>query len=106
MDKTLYEEINIAEYAKKTFGMYGGEETTVTIECENYLAGVMIDRFGKDVIFKIVDDEHFQVVVTVSVSLQFIGWVISLGKGARIVAPQSTVDKVKSEIKRLTKQYR
>lgn len=29
--------------------MYGGKEEWVRIECDNSFAGVMIDRFGKDV---------------------------------------------------------
>ncbi len=32
---------------EKMFGMYGGKEEWVRIECDNSFAGVMIDRFGK-----------------------------------------------------------
>ena len=54
--------------------MFDGEEQSVEILCENHLAGVMIDRFGKDVRMQKVDDEHFRVVVRVAVSSHFIHW--------------------------------
>lgn len=39
----------MAAYAKKMFNMFDGEEQNVEILCNNSLAGVMIDRFGKGV---------------------------------------------------------
>ena len=37
----------------------GGKEEYVHIKCDNSLAGVMIDRFGKDVSMVRLDEEHF-----------------------------------------------
>nr|MCR4781506.1 WYL domain-containing protein [Lachnospiraceae bacterium] len=90
----------------KMFDMFDGEDETVTIECDNYLAGVMIDRFGKEVKMHRTDANHFKVKVDVAVSKQFIHWVMSLGDGAKITAPESVVSEVKAEIKRLTKLYK
>lgn len=96
---------DMGAYAKKMFGMFGGEEEMVKILCKNELAGVMIDRFGKDVMLVKVDEEHFYVNVKVAVSRQFLFWVIALGEGAKIVAPKRVVEKVKEEIGRLVEQY-
>ena len=52
------------------------------------------------------DDLHFTVNVDVSVSSQFIHWVMALGDGAKIIEPPSVVSKVHDEIKRLSEQYR
>ena len=41
--------------------MYGGKEEWVRIECDNSFAGVMIDRFGKDVSMIRLDDKRFVV---------------------------------------------
>ena len=41
-------ELNIAAYSRSLFGMLGGESKHVTLECHNNMAGVIIDRFGKD----------------------------------------------------------
>ena len=44
-----FQNFDLAAFAKKTFGMYGGVDAEVTLECRNELAGVVIDRFGHDV---------------------------------------------------------
>ena len=44
-----FERLNMADYAKKSFGMFGGKEQKVKLLVKNELAGVMIDRFGKDI---------------------------------------------------------
>ena len=47
---------DMAKYSKSVFGMFTGEETDVTLEAENHMAGVVIDRFGKDINITPVDD--------------------------------------------------
>lgn len=103
--KNHFKQFDIATYAKKMFGMFGGKEELVKIECHNSLAGVMIDRFGKDVAMMKKDAEHFTVNVRVEVSKQFLGWVMALGEGAKIVEPECVVTQLKEEIDRLVKQY-
>ena len=96
---------DVGLYAKKVFGMFSGKEEIVKLECKNEMAGVIIDRFGKDTMFIPKDDEHFTANVKVIVSNQFISWVFSLGNGVKIVGPDDVVEKVKSEVERLGKQY-
>lgn len=103
--KECFSEFDMAVYARKVFGMYSGKEERVKIHCENALAGVIIDRFGKDIIIVPDGDEHFNVNVNVVVSKQFIHWIMALGDGATIVSPHYVVDDVKEEIKRLCGQY-
>ena len=100
-----FKKLDMADYAKKSFGMYGGKEQDVKMLVENHLAGVMIDRFGKDIMMVPVDKEHFSVKVQVHVSRQFLGWVISLGEGIKIIGPDEVVGQMKQEIKRLVEQY-
>ena len=96
---------DMAKYAKSVFGMFTGEETPVTLQAENRMAGVLIDRFGKDLFIAPVDAEHFSATVNVCVSPQFLGWVMALGEGVRIVAPQAVVARMREEIERLARQY-
>lgn len=42
-----FKAFDLPKYAKSVFGMFTGEQTTVTLEAENHMAGVVIDRFGK-----------------------------------------------------------
>ena len=103
--KEAYRKFDLPRYTKSLFGMYGGEETKVTIEAENSMAGVLIDRFGKDIFIAPVDENHFRTVVNVAVSNQFLGWIMALGGGIKIVSPDTVVDQMKAEIRRLSMQY-
>lgn len=104
--KNLFKDFDNGIFAKKTFGMYGGEEKEIVLNCDNKLAGVIIDRFGKDVYMRPVDDEIFKVVVKVNVSNQFFGWLCGIGKGVKIVEPESVVKDYKKHLKELIKEYK
>lgn len=103
--RELFEHFDMAVYAKKHFGMFDGEEENVRLEFDNSFAGVAIDRFGRDVTFFPVDEEHFQITVKVAVSRQFLGWIFSLGNHVRIVAPDSVLLKMQEELARLQVIY-
>ena len=103
--KKEFEQKNMAAYTKKIFGMYDGEEERVKMQFRNYLAGVVIDRFGKDVTLRPVDEEHFEVALEIAVSNQFFGWLISLGNGARIMGPENVVEKMRKIAKELNRLY-
>ncbi|MCI8639171.1 MAG: WYL domain-containing protein [Coprococcus sp.] len=100
-----FKKLDMADYAKKSFGMFRGKEQQVKLLVENTLAGIIIDRFGKDVMLIPADKEHFTVMVDVHVSKQFLGWIISLGEGVKIVGPDDVVEQIKREIERLVRQY-
>ena len=97
---------NIAHYTNTLFGMYAGDETKVTIEAENRLVSVFIDRFGKDIIIAPVDEGHFRTTVTVAVSNQFFGWIMAIDGDVKIVAPDSVVRQMKDLIERMAERYR
>ncbi len=104
--KEHFKKLDMADYAKKSFGMFGGKEKTVKLSVHNKLAGVIIDRFGKDVMMIPADEEHFNVNVDVRVSRQFLGWVFSLGSDIQIVGPDDVVEQMRKEIARSVEQYR
>ena len=41
--QTDYEQMDIASYSRKNFGMFAGEETTVQLLCDTSMTGVIID---------------------------------------------------------------
>ena len=101
-----FKQFNIAHYTNTLFGMYAGDETKVTIEAENRLVSVFIDRFGKDIIIAPIDDDHFRTTVTVAVSKQFFGWIMAIDGDVKVVAPNTVVEQLKAEIERLAEKYR
>ena len=101
-----FRKFNIAHYTNTLFGMFAGDETKVTIEAENRLVSVFIDRFGKDIIIAPVDEDHFRTTVTVTVSKQFFGWVMGIDGDVRVVAPDNVVKQIKAEIERQAERYK
>ncbi len=100
-----FRKFSLPRYTKSLFGMFGGKEMAVTLEGANDMVGILIDRFGKDIIIIPADRDHFRTTVTVAVSSQFLGWIIALGPGIRIVGPDEVVEQMKGEIRRLQSQY-
>ena len=78
-----------AVYSNKVFGMYGGELSTVTLLFPKKLTGVMLDRFGKDVLLKRDSEEMYSVRTDVIISGHFFGWLAGLGKQVKIISPDS-----------------
>ena len=92
-----FKNFDMAEYSKATFGMYQGQKTKVKIRLANYMCGVFIDRFGKDITFRPVDNEHSELHVDVNVSPQFFGWIFSLGKDVKVVGPEEVVEELRAK---------
>ena len=104
--KEEFKNFDMGEYSKATFGMYNGKKTKVKIEFANYMCGVFIDRFGKDVSFCPVDDEHSELMADVNVSPQFFGWIFSLGKDVKVTGPQEVVDQMQKAADDFRANYR
>lgn len=102
---SLFERFDIADYANKTFSMFGGKEETVTLLLENQLIGVVMDRFGKEASIRQKDEAHFSVRVTVAVSGQFFGWLTGLGAGACLTAPAGVVEQYRTYLLAVMKNY-
>jgi predicted DNA-binding transcriptional regulator YafY len=83
----------LIEHANSLFQMFSGDAVKVKMRFHRELINVVIDRFGKDTMLIPDGDEHFTFTVPVTVSPMFLSWVIGFGKKARIVYPQSVVDR-------------
>ena len=97
--------VDMARYTSRLFGMFGGEESAVTLEAENHMAGIIIDRFGVDTRMVPVDADHFEARVEVAISPQFFGWIMALGSGIRITGPTPVVRRMREEARRLGEIY-
>ncbi len=101
----LFEEFNLARYAKSVFSMFGGEECNVKLSVDNNLVGVIVDRFGADTYIVRESEKTFSVNVRVALSPQFYAWIFGLGNGVRILTPKRAVDEFKDKIKELSAYY-
>ncbi len=101
-----FEKFDPSELTKKTFGMYGGMEIGVKLLCQNSLAGVILDRFGKDVWMRTVDENQFIVHVNVVVSPQFFGWITGIGAHMKIVEPMEVREAYRKYLETILEGYR
>ncbi|MCI8554848.1 MAG: WYL domain-containing protein [Clostridiales bacterium] len=103
--KEIFRGFNLAEHVKYTFGMFSGEQREVLLRFENRLAGVVIDRFGRDIDLRRADDDHFDVRLPVTVSPAFFAWVFQFGGGVRILSPSEVAEQLKERARLLSEQY-
>ena len=96
-----FENIDIAKYEKRFFGMFGGKFEKVKLLAENDLTGVIVDKFGKNNIIMKVDENHFQINVDIAVSPQFFGWLTSFSGKIKIIAPQNVKEEFKKHLEKV-----
>ena len=96
---------NPAEYAGKIFGMYGGKEELVTLDFSERLAGVVIDRFGRDVTIR-RSDFGLRASVRVMLSPNFYGWVMGFGDRMRIVKPEYVREEMRERLENILSLYK
>ena len=103
--KEQFRKFDMVRYSRSLFGMFSGEEVSVTLLAQNSIVSVLIDRFGKDIPITPVDEHHFRTTVNVTVSSQFLGWILALGGKVQITGPDEVVELMKSEIRNMAAQY-
>lgn len=103
--KERFIDFDLAAFAKKTFGMYGGYDSTVTLLCHNSLVGVILDRFGQNVPIVPIDNEHFYAKPLVAVSQQFFGWVTGIGEMIQITGPENVKQEYKEYLCKIIDKY-
>ena len=85
--------------------MFSGSEETVTLRCKKSLAGVIIDRFGRDTTLFPDDDEHFKVNINVAISPVFLSWVFTFGEDMEIISPRSVINRFKEMAENAVRMY-
>lgn len=105
LGKDKFQKFDLPAFSKKTFAMYGGRDEQVSLQCKNHLAGVMIDRFGKEIMMVPIDAHSFEANVLVTVSEQFFGWLAGLGRGVRITSPEHVRSEYKAYLQTILEQY-
>ena len=91
-----FADMDLASYVNQTFGMFAGQEESVTLAFPNRLAGVVLDRFGRESSIRPLKDGQFHIRVRVAVSGQFFGWLAGIGQEARIVGPEAVKEKYRA----------
>ena len=97
---TEFKKTNKSKYSQQYFRMFGGEIETVTLRCENSMANIIVDQFGRDARMIPDGDDYFTARVEVAVSEQFFGWIFALGGGVKIIGPENVKEALKKALKK------
>lgn len=100
-----FQKLDLAVYADKTFGMFGGREETVVLELPEQMTGVVLDRFGREIVLRREREGYLRARVNVVVSGQFFGWLAGLGGQIRILSPQRVREEYCIRLREILKQY-
>ncbi len=104
--KEEYRNFDVAAYCNQSFGMFSGEEKTITVRFPERLVGVVIDRFGKEVTIHSTADGEFTARLKVAVSQQLFGWLTGLGPEVKIESPNSVVEEYTNYIDNIIQTYK
>ena len=103
--ESIYQELDMGMYARKTFGMFTGRETRVRLRFENALAGAVMDRLGQNVMMVPDGQAHFTLQAEVVISPQFFAWSCGFGGRAKILGPESVVEEMKQHVRTIADLY-
>ncbi len=98
-------DFNVADYAQKHFGMFSGSEVNMTLRFRSDMAGVVLDRFGQDVMLIPDGESHFTVTLPLVMSPQFFGWLFGLGDGVELTAPERAVQAYRAQLAAVSGLY-
>ena len=104
-DKYDKSKFNIAEHAKRVFGMFSGEIVQARLSFDNSLVNVVLDHFGKDIRMISAAEGWFDISVDVSVSPVFLSWMFNFGDKAIIKKPDSLIAAMKDLIEKNRGNY-
>ena len=97
--------LDMAEYAKKVFGMFSGREERVRMRFDNQLVGAVLDWLGREAMLIPDGESCFTVTAQVEVSPQFFAWISGFGSLARIVGPDHVVQAMRAHAAEVLAMY-
>lgn len=98
-------QLDLSNYGKEVFGMYNGQKAQVRIRFANHLAGVVIDRFGKEIMLIPDGNAHFICTLEIVVSPVFFGWLASFGAEVQLLSPADVVKAFQASIAKIHGLY-
>ncbi len=89
---------DIADYASKTFNMFGGSLTEIRFSCKTDILEQVIDRFGDKIHIIEVEDGRFGFRTKGLVSEGLVGWIMQFGGDIEVVSPPELRVMIKEKI--------
>lgn len=96
---------DIADYAAKSFQMYAGELTEITLRCKSSIIEQVVDRFSDKIFIRKNEDGWFTFSTKVMLSQGIVNWILQFGDNIEVKAPQTLINMIKERIIALEKSY-
>lgn len=101
------DKFDTADYARRVFNMYAGSDPSyVELECDMKLLETVIERFGINVPYKQLSEHRFVVKAYAVINDGFEKWLLNLGGGVTVRAPQQLKDSMVIRLETMLKEYR
>lgn len=91
---------------QSVYGMFGGKLESVTMQFDNSLANVVIDKFGMNCHPHRNSEETFCLTADIQIAPTFWGWFFQFGSRAKILAPENVVEQAKSYLEEISSNYK
>lgn len=101
-----FKAFDLASYSNKTFGMYGGALETISLKLPNHFVGIIIDRFGKDIQIRKLNEFEVSARIPVYISPPFFGWLVGLGPSVEVVSPNNVREDFYTYLEEIQLQYK
>ena len=97
-------DFNPVDYAKKAFRMFDGEEQTIVLECDKDLMKNLVDKFGDNFDYELVNDK-IRATVEVSVSQTFFAWLFTYAGKMKVISPEKVKAAYKVQLQAAISEY-
>lgn len=95
-----------ADYLKKSFHMFSGEQEQIELCCSNDMLEIVLDKFGNQVDVVYHDEDQFTVRAGVYVSDGLVDWILQHAGKIRVLTPQPLYERVVQKARELCAAYR
>ena len=102
----VFNSLDMAVYNRQAFGMFGGQEQPVSLQCANWMAGVILDQFGTDTSLIPADENTFTARVSVVVSPPFFAWLSGFGGDIQLIKPAAVAEEYTQYLQTILAGYR
>lgn len=96
---------NVADYAAKTFNMYGGERAEIELKCKKSRLEQIIDRFSDEISVFGLTEDTFSFTTNVILSDGLVSWLMQFGADIEVVKPAVLREKIAERIRQLSEIY-
>lgn len=99
---------DVADYSKRIFNMFSGENEDIQLHCSIDILEQIIDHFGDDANLRddFEDKNKFYLWVSAAISDGLVSWMMQFNDKLEVLSPESLREEIKAKAERICKMYR